>query len=370
MIECELWGIIQDVIRIKTYKQRAMEWGFMNIHITKLNNLGGTATIAQDRVARIAHDLGYKEMGISYYHLQPDFIKEIGSRLDGIIASLYYGDVVIFQYPSWIGPNYDSCFAGKIKSYANTKLIIFVQDLQYLMFGSEKLILDWEVDTLNKADVLILPSPAIYDFLRENGLKQKEVVYQTIWDMPSETCFLEHSCKKQFLFTGNFQRFPFLKDYHGKTPIVHFDYSRPGRQEDASYEWKGYLESEKLMHELSKGGFGLVWSDEEYFQRYYSINQPYKLGVNLAAGIPVIIRKGSVHEEFIVKNGIGFAAASLEEADEMIQSISEEAYRKLYDNVRNIQTLLLNGAYTRKALQDAVIKAQENACSPVGINQR
>ena len=344
-----------------------MEWGFMNIHITKLNNLGGTATIAQDRVARIAHDLGYKEMGISYYHLQPDFIKEIGSRLDGIIASLYYGDVVIFQYPSWIGPNYDSCFAGKIKSYANTKLIIFVQDLQYLMFGSEKLILDWEVDTLNKADVLILPSPAIYDFLRENGLKQKEVVYQTIWDMPSETCFLEHSCKKQFLFTGNFQRFPFLKDYHGKTPIVHFDYSRPGRQEDASYEWKGYLESEKLMHELSKGGFGLVWSDEEYFQRYYSINQPYKLGVNLAA---VIIRKGSVHEEFIVKNGIGFAAASLEEADEMIQSISEETYRKLYDNVRSIQTLLLNGAYTRKVLQDAVIKAQENACSPVGINQR
>lgn len=342
----------------------------MNIHITKLNNLGGTATIAQDRVARIAHDLGYKEMGISYYHLQPDFIKEIGSRLDGIIASLYYGDVVIFQYPSWIGPNYDSCFASKIKSYANTKLIIFVQDLQYLMFGSEKLILDWEVDTLNKADVLILPSPAIYDFLRENGLKQKEVIYQTIWDMPSETCFLEHSCKRQLLFTGNFQRFPFLKDYHGKTPILHFDYVTPGRRNDASYEWKGYLESEKLMYELSKGGFGLVWSDEEYFKRYYSINQPYKLGVNLAAGIPVIIRKGSVHEEFIVKNGIGFAAASLEEADEMIQSISEEAYRKLYDNVRNIQTLLLNGAYTRKVLQDAVIKAQENACSPVGINQR
>lgn len=45
------------------------------------------------------------------------------------------------------------------------------------------------------------------------------------------------------------------------------------------------------MHELSKGGFGLVWSDDEYFDRYYSMNQPYKLGTNLAAGIPVIVKE-------------------------------------------------------------------------------
>lgn len=343
--------------------------GLMNIYITKLNNLGGTETIAQGRVARIAYDLGYKEMGLSFYYLQPDFIKEIGHRLDGIIAPLYYGDVVIFQYPSWIGPNYDFCFADKIKSYANTKLIIFVQDIQYLMFGSEKMVLDWEISTLNKADVLILPSSGIYEFLRKNGLKQKEVIYQTIWDMPSNTCFADHTCKRQFLFTGNFKRFPFLESYHGKTPIIHFDYERPARPDDASYKWHGYLETEKLMYELSKGGFGLVWSDEEYFQRYYSMNQPYKLGTDLAAGIPVVVRKGCVHEEFIMKNGIGFAVDSLEEADEIIQGISDEEYRKLYDNVRNIQRLLLDGAYTRKALQDAVIKALENACSPVEVKR-
>ena len=34
------------------------------------------------------------------------------------------------------------------------------------------------------------------------------------------------------------------------------------------------------------------------------MNQPYKLGTNLAAGIPVIVKKGCVHEEFVVKNGL------------------------------------------------------------------
>lgn len=339
----------------------------MNVHITKLNNLAGTATIAQDRVLKIARDLGYMEMGISYYRLKPDFAKEIDYRLDGIIAPLNPGDTVIFQYPSWVGVNYDACFVDKIKSYANTKLIIFVQDIQYLMFGSERVILNWEIGTLNKADVLILPSPGIYRFLRENGLVEKEVVYQTIWDMPSNTCFADHSCVRQFLFTGNYQRFPFLDSYHGRTPIMHFDHDKSVRPDDASYEWKGYFDSEQLMYELSKGGFGLIWSDEEYFQRYYSMNQPYKIGTYLAAGIPVIVRKGCVHEEFIVQKGIGFAVESLEEADKIVQRISEEEYRKIYDNVRNIQKLLLDGTYTRKTLQDAVIKALENACTPVEI---
>ena len=71
------------------------------------------------------------------------------------------------------------------------------------------------------------------------------------------------------------------------------------------------------MHELSKGGFGLVWSDDEYFDRYYSMNQPYKLGTNLAAGIPVIVKRGCVHEKFVERNGLGYAVDTLDEADKV-----------------------------------------------------
>lgn len=261
----------------------------MKTHITTLNNMAGTASLAHRRVLKVAQSIGCHEMGLSFYPLKPDYAKEIDKRLDGIIAPLNYGDIVIFQYPSWIGVNYDESFVNKIKSYRDTKLIIFVQDIQKLMFDSEQAILDMEIKTLNKADLLILPSKKMHRYLKENGLDEKPVIYQTIWDMPSDICFVDHAVTRCFHFAGNYNRFPFLAEYHGKTPIYQYDANKPDRENDDSFCWRGYFEQEKLMHELSKGGFGLVWSDGEYFDRYYSMNQPYKLGTNLAAGIPVIV---------------------------------------------------------------------------------
>lgn len=96
----------------------------MKTHITTLNNMAGTASLAHRRVLKVAQSIGCHEMGLSFYPLKPDYAKEIDKRLDGIIAPLNYGDIVIFQYPSWIGVNYDESFVNKIKSYRDTKLII------------------------------------------------------------------------------------------------------------------------------------------------------------------------------------------------------------------------------------------------------
>lgn len=149
----------------------------MKTHITTLNNMAGTASLAHRRVLKVAQSIGCHEMGLSFYPLKPDYAKEIDKRLDGIIAPLNYGDIVIFQYPSWIGVNYDESFVNKIKLYRDTKLIIFVQDIQKLMFDSEQAILDMEIRTLNKADLLILPSKKMHRYLKENGLDENKRKY-------------------------------------------------------------------------------------------------------------------------------------------------------------------------------------------------
>lgn len=195
----------------------------MKTHITTLNNMAGTASLAHRRVLKVAQSIGCHEMGLSFYPLKPDYAKEIDKRLDGIIAPLNYGDIVIFQYPSWIGVNYDESFVNKIKSYRDTKLIIFVQDIQKLMFDSEQAILDMEIKTLNKADLLILPSKKMHRYLKENGLDEKPVIYQTIWDMPSDICFVDHAVTRCFHFAGNYNRFPFLAEYHGNMLIVGYE---------------------------------------------------------------------------------------------------------------------------------------------------
>lgn len=71
----------------------------MKTHITTLNNMAGTASLAHRRVLKVAQSIGCHEMGLSFYPLKPDYAKEIDKRLDGIIAPLNYGDIVIFQYP-------------------------------------------------------------------------------------------------------------------------------------------------------------------------------------------------------------------------------------------------------------------------------
>lgn len=218
---------------------------------------------------------------------------------------------------------------------------------------------------LNSDLTVITQTNTAFRILCSEEQQVKPVIYQTIWDMPSDICFVDHAVTRCFHFAGNYNRFPFLAEYHGKTPIYQYDANKPDRENDDSFCWRGYFEQEKLMHELSKGGFGLVWSDGEYFDRYYSMNQPYKLGTNLAAGIPVIVKRGCVHEKFVERNGLGYAVDTLDEADKLVQSITDAEYIKLYHNVKNIQKLILDGAYTRKTLQDAIIEVLENACTPV-----
>lgn len=332
----------------------------MNIHVTNIHQIGGTASLAQEGVMQVARQLGFLEMGILRRSFYEDYWNTIWHHLDGIIAPLYYGDIVILQYPSWNGTDFDREFVKRIKMYQDTKLIIFVQDIQQLMFDSGEEVLRVEIEILNYADLLILPSPKLYDYLVQNGLKDSiQIIYQKIWEMPGYPQFTDHKNLKKFLFTGNYTRFPFLKEYHGETVLEQYDRKTPERENDTSFHYCGFYEPHQLMAELSRGGYGLVWCDEEYMERYYSWNQPHKLGFNLASGIPVIIKEGSVHTDFVRAYELGYVVHSLEEAEEKVQSTSDEQYQKMVQNIARIQPLLLNGVYTKKLLLDAVIQVME-----------
>ena len=332
----------------------------MEIHVTRSYNMGGTATLAQDGVIQVARELGCREMPVERRSFYDDYWNQISHHLDGVIAPLRCGDVVIFQYPSWNGPDYDWKLVQKIRLYEGTKLVIFVHDFQKLMFDSEESILHREIEILNYADILILPSEQMYHYLVQNGVKERiPVFFQKIWEAPGFPEFTRHENLKRLCFTGEYSRFPFLKDYAGKTRLEQFSHQCPERTEDESFCWKGGYSPVELMCELARGGYGLVWCDREYFERYYSLNQPHKLGFDLAAGIPVIVRAGSSCESFIRKNGLGIVVRSLEEADTRVRQMSDENYAELIRNVAKIQKILLRGMYTKKLLSDVLVKTME-----------
>ena len=159
----------------------------MRVHITNLygQSSASTAQKVQNEVAEIAtKTLRYNQLGIYYYNVDNDSPEMLSARLDGIIASVSFGDIVIFQFPTWNGIRFDASLVGRLSTYRGLKKVFFLHDVPPLMFEPNRDILGQYIALYNLADMLILPSQGMADFLRAEGLAVEKIVVQRMWDFP------------------------------------------------------------------------------------------------------------------------------------------------------------------------------------------
>ncbi|MBF0805601.1 MULTISPECIES: sugar transferase [unclassified Streptococcus] len=327
----------------------------MRVYITNLNGQAAqsTAQIAQNMVTDIALDLGYRELGIYAYNIHSDTSSELSKRLDGIVAGLRHGDVVIFQTPTWNTTDFDERFMNKLKAY-HIKVVIFIHDMVPLMFAGNYYLMERTIAYYNKADVIIAPSQKMLDVLRAHGLTVQKTVIQGMWDHPTESYQAEAHFKKEIHFPGSPERFSFVKEWQYTIPLNLYTWHQLPLPEQVNY--KGYKPDQELLMELSHGGFGLVWMDD-HDKDYQTLYCPYKLGTFLAAGIPVIVQKGIANQDIIKHNNLGFVVESIEEAVERIQSLSEVEYGQMVECVRTFNPLIRQGFFSRRLLTEAVFQA-------------
>lgn len=112
-------------------------------------------------------------------------------------------------------------------------------------------------------------------------------------------------------------------------------------------QYDEYRAMESILR-LSDGGFGLIWDADEQ-----------ALGLYMAAGIPVIVKKGLSCEKYVTDNEIGAAATDFEDVYRIAVSESEDKLSQYYANVKKLQNLFINGIYTRKLLLDTLIMCGE-----------
>ena len=334
----------------------------MRIHISNLYGLsaGSATTAAMQSVTKVASEFARNvgmEISIYRYPCEVDSDKELSKRLDGIISSVSVGDVVILQLPTWNDARFEEYLIRKLKVYKTT-LILFIHDVVPLQFGAEKEKLQRAVAMYNQADVLILPSKAMHDRLVEAGLTVEKICYQTMFDYVVDANLDKHAFVRKMIFTGSPKRFPFINQYQGTTPIDLYGLDQADQNSNTIY--RGQRMGEALLWEMSKGGYGLVWAEDNQYE-YYKMNLPFKVTTFLAAGIPLIIRRGIHVEDFVTKNQIGIVVDSLAEADQIVQVLTKEQYGRLLENVKKVQFLITHGYYTRKVLVDAIVMAVEGS---------
>lgn len=342
----------------------------MRIHVTNVYGFSIRSTVLQSQheVVDILKDLCDSEIGLFRYYNEEEPKNELSSRLDGVIARLNAGDVVIFQSPTWNGVDWDNALVDKIKLYGG-RVVFFIQDVPPIQFENNYFLMPYFIDMYNKAEVVVVPSEKMYQRLVEEGLTVKKYVVQKMWDFNVHMDLHTPSFEKKLYFLGDVSRFPFFQNWQFNTPLHVFG-NHKSDYDYSKVHFGGWLNKTELLLELSKGGFGLVWGNQENPKDepdYYKMNCSYKLASYLSAGIPVIVPDYLSNADFVKENNIGFVVSSLEEADQVIQECSEEKYSEMVSIVKNVQYLINNGYFTKKLFVDSLMKLNSNEENELNI---
>ncbi len=285
----------------------------------------------------------------------------IWNRLSALAAMIRMprNGVVILQYPEQ--PLIHQIF-NKAKK-RNNRIIALIHDINELRgFPSNY------PDLLRAADVLIAHTPAMKLWIEKNINTYVPVVELGIFDYLGKETFpsvdLVESKSIDVVFAGRLDKSPFLKELMNIPQHIQFVLYGlgfdPKIAEKGNVSYRGACLPEELSEKISRCHFGLVWDGESIEQcngktgNYLKYNSPYKLSSYIAAGLPVIIWNQMAMSDFVKENKIGIAVSDLKEAAEMISDMTSEDYKKMRDNVTNIQCRIQDGYYSRQAISRAI----------------
>lgn len=309
-----------------------------------------TAMAAQNMITDIAKTMGYKEISIEAYSVREDTQEEKLKRIEGILAPVSNDSMAIAQMPSWNGIAFDQYFLESLRKRVD-KLVVFVHDFVPLMFANNAYLFDQYLEAYNLADLVILPSQKMKEILIEHGFTQP-VLIQNVWDHVTTLNLTNQPCLERKLnFLGNMTRFPFVKDWESDLRLE--VYSNGQAEAKGNMRVMGWQPEDQVLRALNQGGFGLVWSEniENQYEREYSeMNVSFKFSTYLAAGLPLIVNKGIAKEDFVTKYNLGVAVDNLQQVVDYVNSVTEQEYNILVNNVKTIGSLIKEGFFTRQLL--------------------
>ena len=105
-----------------------------------------------------------------------------------------------------------------------------------------------------------------------------------------------------------------------------------------------------------EGSFGLVWDGDSSetcqgsYGNYLRFNNSHKASLYLAAGFPIIVWKESALAHFAIDKKCGLAVSSLSDLKENLDTLSEEQYKEMLENAKQVGSRLRQGQYLRAAL--------------------
>lgn len=327
---------------------------------------------APEDVAAIAAGLGFRRLDINVrYRAFSDrsklvegyyYLKSVIQCLS-VLVKVRKDSVVLIQTPTGGGfvRNY---MLDKLRRRKHVKFISLFHDVEKLrgiqLGADEEYFFSF---LLSISDVIIVHNSRMKEwFMKEMKVDDKRIVSLDVFDYLYKPEPRERKLKRHVIIAGNLdpKKARYLSSLRElKTEFVlygsNFDESVSGE----NIIYRGSFPPEELPGVL-EDGFGLIWDGDSgetcsgMFGNYLRYNNPHKLSLYLASGLPVFIWKEAAEAEFVEKYGVGYAVSSLSDIASILDRITDDEYRELCLRVEAVSLKLVSGFFTQNALTAAL----------------
>lgn len=329
-------------------------------------NAGGKAP---SDISQIVESVGYQNRIVNSYwdHLEKNDwrFKDRSVSWDKIENKVLQDSVLLLQNPNWNEEEFEFRCERllKLKEEKNVNIISVVHDVEELRNIDFNEYMKREAEFMLKtSEVLIVHNARMREFYQNKGIAENRLVELKIFDYLSDGDIPSRNFSREVIIAGNLssKKNPHilqLNEVKGVTfRLFGAEYDCDGEQDNVYYE--GAKSADKLANILPDG-FGLVWGGDSLEScignagSYLRYNNPHKLSLYLAAGLPVIIWDQAAMAEFVLENEVGVVVSSLYQLKDILEQISNEDYSRLAANARKIGLKLRAGEYTKAALSEA-----------------
>ena len=324
---------------------------------------------ARDDIKRILNACGFEDITINIgdnkknvFHEVPGIKRQLKEKLSKVNDH----DYIVFQYP-W--PTMSFEFAKIIQNICKEKqitTIAVIHDLNSVRTGSRvtKLYYDHyvqEIRYLDSFDYIICHNGKMKGYPVGKGIAEKKITCLNLFDYLVESePSVGSSGYKEVSIAGNLspQKTKYIYDlvdagfssfklnlygpfYEGKTSEL--------------IQYHGQFPASSLPSKITSG-FGLVWDGDSadtctgHFGEYLKINNPHKLSLYMACGIPAIVWSQAAVADFVKENHVGICIDRLSDIDSIINDMEGSDYLAMKHKAEEISGYVRSGYYIKKAI--------------------
>ena len=340
------------------------------VEITENFNHAGTKATAD--IAVVAESMGFTRVPVSMDTTVDSsvgkLIRQKGYFRDWNLAykTIEPNSIVLLQHPFHHKQLTREKILWRLKNIKNVRFISLIHDVEELRAFRYNDYYAHEFQTmLALADVIIVHNHSMKQWFLEQGVEREKLITLEIFDyLYDDTGNKEYHYSRSITVAGNLdtEKCGYIGQLGGLKEIP-IDLYGPNFDESlnafTNISYHGSFPSDEVPYQLDKG-FGLVWDGESIegclglSGQYLRYNNPHKLSLYIASGIPVVIWKEAAEAEFVSKNHLGLCVDNLHEMQDQLNQLTEEDYREIRESVKSVKQKLLSGTFARKALEEAL----------------